>query len=131
ILRRFLRERATLDAALRPDPVGEHAHPAWLVEAFRRDWPGRADAMLREGNRAAPVWLRVNPRRGTTEGYAQRLRAQGLECDASALAPQALRLERGVAPTRLPGWAEGDVSVQDLAAQLSVAALASAPGQRV
>lgn len=131
VLRRYLRERESLDASVRAEPVGAHAHPAWLIQAFERDWAERSDALLREGNRVAPLWLRVNARRGSREDYLRRLAEHGFEAAPSPIAAQALRLEQGIAPMRLPGWDEGDVSVQDLSAQLTALALEVAPGQRV
>src|SRR5690349_2898837 len=63
LLRRFVRERASLDARLDADEVSRTAHPRWLIDALRRDWPDDADAILAENNYEAPLTLRVNRRR--------------------------------------------------------------------
>jgi 16S rRNA (cytosine967-C5)-methyltransferase len=131
VLRRYLREREALAATRLSDPVAVHAHPAWLVQALRRDWSDEAEAILHENNRAAPVWLRVNARHGSTPDYRARLAAAGIEAESSPLAAQALRIGHGIAATRLPGWEAGDVSVQDLSAQLTATALDVHPGERV
>lgn len=131
VLRRFLREREALFAAVDADPATRHAHPQWLIDTLQRDWPEALDATLAANNAPAPLWLRVNLRHGTRAAYLERLRAEGLDADAPAIAPAALRLHTHLAPTRLPGWDAGDVSVQDLAAQLAAPALGVLPGERV
>src|ERR1700704_1674257 len=41
VLRRYLRERQTLDADIASKPATRHASPVWLADRFRADWPGR------------------------------------------------------------------------------------------
>jgi 16S rRNA (cytosine967-C5)-methyltransferase len=131
VLRSFLRERESLESTRLAEAVARHAHPAWLVQALQRDWGDAAQTILDGNNRAAPVWLRVNARHGSTGSYRARLVAAGIEAEASPLAAQALRIGHGVAATRLPGWDAGDVSVQDLSAQLTATALEVQAGDRV
>jgi 16S rRNA (cytosine967-C5)-methyltransferase len=131
LLRRFLRERDALEAAAANDPQAATAHPVWLLEALRRDWPGEAEAICAGNNREAPLWLRINLRRTSREAYAELLRQQGIESVASSLAPAALRIVEPVSPLSLPGWFEGLISVQDLAAQLAAPLLDVQAGDRV
>jgi 16S rRNA (cytosine967-C5)-methyltransferase len=63
--------------------------------------------------------------------YAQRLQDAGFAAQAPDFPAHALRLDQGVAPEQLPGWADGMVSVQDAAAQLAAVALAPRNGERV
>ena len=77
------------------------------------------------------MWLRVNARRGTRDGYLARLASAGRAAKPCAFAPEALRLAEPVGVDALPGFADGDVSVQDIAAQLAPRLLAAAPGMRV
>ena len=129
VLRRFDRERAPRRAAA--DQAAGHDHPDWLVAAVQADWPAEADAVLAANNREAPLWLRVNRRRLSREDYRDRLAAAGIAAEAPDGVPDALRLQAPVAPTSLPGWGEGLVSVQDAAAQLALRVLDPQPGQRV
>jgi 16S rRNA (cytosine967-C5)-methyltransferase len=117
VLRRYLRERAGLDAILDADPVTRSAHPRWLIDAIRRDWPAQAEAVLDANNREAPLMLRVNRRRGTREDLRARLAAAGVEVAVQDALPDALVLAQSADVTRLPGYAEGQFSVQDGAAQ--------------
>ncbi len=131
LLRRFQRERDAITAAAHRDRTAALAHPAWLLDAFERDWPSRWQAIATAGNAEPPMWLRVNARRGTRDDYRARLTAAGMESVASEIAPQALRLERPVDVGALPGFADGDISVQDAAAQLAPCFLAAGDGMRV
>ncbi len=105
-------------------------HPRWLIEALGADWPREFEAIIAANNAPAPLWLRVNAARGNVEDYLRRLSDAGIEAAAHRWAPHALRLERPVAVEHLPGFAEGEVSVQDLAAQLAAPLLAPRSGQR-
>jgi len=115
VLRRALRERDALLAPLAGDAVARWNHPRWWIERLRRDWPQQWEAVLAADNERAPMTLRVNARRGDAAGYVARLAEAGLA--ARQVGPQAIELARPAPVTALPGFADGDVSVQDLAAQ--------------
>jgi 16S rRNA (cytosine967-C5)-methyltransferase len=64
--------------------------------------------------------LRINARRGSGAAYVQRLAAQGRAAtllDEPALGGQAVALAAPCPVQQLPGFAEGELSVQDAAAQ--------------
>lgn len=132
VLRRFLRERDTLVQTIEADPVLRTNHPRWWADRLRADWPQHWQTILDANNRRPPMTLRVNARRGTAEAYRQRLQDAGIE--AQVVGPQALRLAAPAPVHELPGFAEGDVSVQDAAAQLAAPLLIGEglpPGARV
>jgi 16S rRNA (cytosine967-C5)-methyltransferase len=114
-----------------PASTAADAWPAWLGGKVRADWPQQADAIFAASAEAAPLWLRVNRQRGTRETYQQRLQAAGIESLAPAPFADALCIPVPVPVALLPGFAEGDVSVQDLSAQQVADALAPATGARV
>ena len=124
VLRRYLRERDALVAAALRDPLARYNHPGWWVDRLKADWPQDWQAILEADNQRPPMTLRVNPRRGSVSDYLARLSAQGV--DAEPLGAQALRLARPCPVTQLPGFAQGDVSVQDAAAQLAAPLLIGA-----
>jgi 16S rRNA (cytosine967-C5)-methyltransferase len=129
VLRNFLRERSALEARVRSDEAARHQHPRWWIDNLRRAYPESWEAILAAGNAHPPMTLRVNVRRIAADAYAQRLAAAGL--GAQAVGEAALLLERPVPVERLPGFAEGEVSVQDAAAQRAAGLLDLAPGQRI
>ncbi len=116
VLRRFLREREALLAALASDPVARFNHPRWWVERLQRDWPAQWQAVLEADQQRAPLTLRVNARRSSAEAYVARLAKAGLAAQALP-GTQAVVLAQPVPVTQLPGFADGEVSVQDAAAQ--------------
>ena len=60
VLRRFQRDSARLDRSLAQDQAASSAHPAWLIDRIRRDWPAEWAAILAQNNRRPPMFLRVN-----------------------------------------------------------------------
>jgi 16S rRNA (cytosine967-C5)-methyltransferase len=114
-------------------PAGDaHAHwPKWLRERIAADWPQDEAAILDASVAEPPMWLRVNRRRATAAAYLQRLESAGLAAHVTDAVPDALRLDSPVAVAALPGFAEGDVSVQDASAQMVVDALSPVAGARV
>ena len=118
VLRRYLRERDALVAALTApgaDVEGRWNHPAWWVERLRADWPAHWQRILDADNQHPPMTLRANARRGDAADAIARLAAEGI--GARALGSHTLVLDRPLAVQRIPGFAEGALSVQDAAAQ--------------
>lgn len=73
--------------------------------------------------------LRVNVRKTTVEKWLADAQAAG--CPARALGGQAVLLEKARPVNRIPGFAEGLVSVQDAGAQLAGLFLAPRSGERI
>ena len=120
VLRRFLREQDSIVQSVRHSPVGAYNHPLWWIEKLKRDWPLDWQTLLTSANLRPPMTLRVNARRGTGQGYVQRLAALGRVAslvDDPALGGQAVVLAQPCPVQQLHGFAEGEVSVQDAAAQ--------------
>ncbi len=124
VLRRFLRERDAIVATVQADEAARHNHPRWWIDRLQADWPAQWQAVLAADNQRPPMTLRVNARRDTPAGYVQRLAEAGIE--ACVAGPQAVMLAEPQPVQRLPGFADGDVSVQDAAAQLAAPLLIGA-----
>jgi 16S rRNA (cytosine967-C5)-methyltransferase len=131
ILRTYLRERERLQASARQVPRATSSHPDWLARLIRQDWPEQADALFQAANLQAPLALRVNLAKISRDDYLARLTEAGLQAAPSPVTNSALILDQAVPAVRLPGLAQGLVSVQDTAAQLAAGLLDLAPGQRV
>ena len=128
VLRRFVRERAAVFAALDQDLAVRSAQPAWLAAAVQAAWPDRAAAVLDASNAHPPFVLRVA---GDRDAYLAEHAAAGHDARAVTWAPEAVVLAASVPVTALPGFREGRVSVQDAGAQLAARLLDVRPGQRV
>jgi 16S rRNA (cytosine967-C5)-methyltransferase len=137
VLRRFLREQAELLAAIESDPVASFNHPAWWIARLKKDWPEHWQAILMANQEQPPMTLRVNERHGTVDAYRQRLTEAGVLTQADTPTgkthqpdqPDPIVLPHGVPVQRLPGFEQGDVSVQDTAAQIAAPLLVHAGGQ--
>jgi len=129
VLRGFLRERDALLAAAAHDEVARWNYPQWWIDATRAAWPDAWQAILAAGNVQGPLTLRVNARRSTVDTYLERLRAEGI--DATRVGRHAVRFAHALPVDRIPGFAAGDVSVQDAGAQLAAPWLGARDGMRV
>jgi 16S rRNA (cytosine967-C5)-methyltransferase len=131
VLRRWLRERDTLNAGLDRDTATCFAHPRWLVEALTRDWPEHAGAILAANNAPSPPMLRVNARRGDRANVITELTDAGVRAQPHPWLRDALQLDVHADLARLPGFAKGHFSVQDGAAQCAADLMDLRDGLRV
>lgn len=115
VLRNFLRRRVELQTAARHGDVGRYSYPQWWVDKIRAQYPLDYSAMLDAGNRHAPLTLRVNTRRVMRDDYLAQLAQAGIA--AVALEAQAVVLDKPLPVDKIPGFAQGLVSVQDASAQ--------------
>ncbi|MGE8674771.1 MAG: 16S rRNA (cytosine(967)-C(5))-methyltransferase RsmB [Achromobacter kerstersii] len=128
-LRRFLRERAALEAAVADSPEAQWNHPGWWVKQLGVAYPQQWREILESANVPAPLTLRVNRRRATREQVLAAFQAAGLAAEPVGQSGLVLGSPKPV--TQLPGFAEGWWSVQDAGAQLAAELLAPADGMRV
>lgn len=131
LLRRWLREREALDARLADNDEARWCQPRWLLAALREDWPDHWQGIVEAGNAEAPMWLRVNRRLVERDAYIERLQADAISAHAHPHLPEAVRLDEPVPVARLPGFADGLVSVQDASAQYAAMLLDVRSGQCV
>ena len=129
VLRQFLRTRAMLEQRIAANPTARYCHPDWWIARLRDAYPADWEGILAAGNSHPPMCLRVNLRRGSRDAYSERLASLGIA--ARAIGPAALLLDKPVPSGRLPGFADGEVSVQDAGAQRAACNLELRDGLRV
>ena len=117
VLRRFLRERDSLLTEARRSEEAQWNYPQWWIDKTRAAWPDQWQAILSAGNLAPPLTLRVNQRKTSVADYLALLHTEGME--GKQVGPLAVKLAQAVPVARIPGFANGLVSVQDAAAQLA------------
>ena len=128
IARRLPDHWRSLPADLPQKLAIEFSHPQWLVQRYLKNLGAPAtEELLRANNSRAELCLRAN----TLEVSRDELLARIPNARAGALSPDAIRVEGGGDPTRLPGWDDGDFFVQDEAAQLVAHYAAATAGQSV
>lgn len=131
VLRRAQREGQELLASMERDPVVRTAHPRWLQKSLKAFWPEQWEAICAANNAHPPMILRVNRRHHSRDAYLALLAEAGIGASACQYSRDGIVLAEACDVRGLPGFAEGWVSVQDEAAQLSADLLELAPGQRV
>ncbi|HYL01868.1 MAG TPA: 16S rRNA (cytosine(967)-C(5))-methyltransferase RsmB, partial [Steroidobacteraceae bacterium] len=131
VLRRYLAEHAALLKRVDQDLARRTAHPAWLVERLSAVWGDSSQAILTANNTHPPMTLRVDLSRSSAADYVSLLRAADIDSQKIQWNESGVILERPQPVDRLPGFAEGIVSVQDAGAQLAAPLLTARPGMRV
>ncbi len=131
VLRRFVRERESIFGVLDAELAVRTAHPGWLVDALGRHWPDQRASVLLADNEHPPLTLRIDLTRTSVADYRRRLEAAGIGSKDIQWLDSGITLDRPCPVSELPGFADGEVSVQDAGAQWAAALLAVEPGQRV
>jgi 16S rRNA (cytosine967-C5)-methyltransferase len=116
-LRRFLRERGAMLLETNADPVALWNHPLWWIKRLQREQPDSWQAILAASNQHAPMWLRVNKRKVEPSRYLDVLVKEGIAARGDCVV--GIVLEKATSVERLPGFFDGQVSVQDAAAQMA------------
>jgi 16S rRNA (cytosine967-C5)-methyltransferase len=131
VLRNFQRRGNELEKAVAVTEQSQYAHPAWLINMIRADWPGDWKAVLQANNERPPFSLRVNRLRMTRAGYVALLADKALQAVPLVHTSHGILLDRPVQVDDLPGFFGGLVTVQDGAAQLAAGLLQLDSGLRV
>jgi len=130
VLRRFQRESETLLESMQ-QAGKQYAHPDWLLNEIRRDWPDHWREIADANNRQAPLWMRINRRKADESKLRDLLRDAGFEMEHHVLARDAISIHPAAAVSKIPGFEQGWLSVQDPAAQLARDLLDPQAGDRV
>jgi 16S rRNA (cytosine967-C5)-methyltransferase len=117
-----------------PEPARQLVAPEWLSRLLESSLgAARASQFLDQRTLPPPLNLRCE---GGTEARAalrERIRAGAPDAEVTdcLVSPLGISLRRAGAPRALPGYAEGEFSVQEEGSQLVGLALAAAPGEKV
>ncbi len=125
VLRNFLKRRRQLRQQLAPESA-RHAFPVWLYREIRAHWPAHYAAVLAASNCKPPLTLRVNQRRISRAAYLNQLAQADIAAQPTEHSEWGVTLLNPRPVERIPGFAEGWISVQDEAAQLAGSAFSEA-----
>lgn len=131
VLRNYLRDAETLTSACSSDSQASLNHPDWIIRQVQQCWPEHAEQILTANDQNPPMALRVNVLQGSRDAYLDLLAEQGIAAQSVDFCASAIILDQPLGVEQLPGFSEGRVSVQDVAAQLAAGLLDVQPGQRV
>jgi 16S rRNA (cytosine967-C5)-methyltransferase len=100
-------------------PVAKWNAPGWWIKKIQSDWGAQAQAVLEALKARAPLTVRLAAGlEADPQAYLDQLRSCGLQ--GQILGPLAVAIEPPVSVDRIPGFASGQVSVQDASAQAVV-----------
>ncbi|MDO9220008.1 MAG: 16S rRNA (cytosine(967)-C(5))-methyltransferase RsmB [Thiobacillus sp.] len=129
VLRNFQRRRAELEKIAEAQPSARWSHPDWWIAKLQAEYPTHWQGILEAGLLHPPFTLRVNARHGDAASYLQRL--SEADHPARQTGEDAVTLDKAISVHSLPGFDEGQVSVQDAGAQWAARLLDAQPGERV
>lgn len=129
VLRRFLREQTFLLDRARQHDEAHWNYPDWWINKVRHHYPDQWQEILKCANQPAPLTLRVNQRQKNTQQYLQQL--QQFNMPAQLIGPTAICLKQPMPVTQIPGFSQGEASVQDMGAQLAAPLLELQDGMHV
>ncbi|MGQ3888447.1 16S rRNA (cytosine(967)-C(5))-methyltransferase RsmB [Legionella sp. CNM-1927-20] len=131
VLRRFCREKETILSDLAKQAKFIYGHPEWFVKQVKQDWPNDWQTILTNNDAHPPMSIRVNQQRIDRDSYLQRLKQAGFNAKAHQYSPVGIELDVPCDVHELPGFTEGEVAVQDEAAQLAAPLLMLKPNLRI
>lgn len=131
VLRNALRRKDELNNTLKDALEFSSAHPKWLAKQITNAWPNEAKSIFSAGNDRPPMTLRVNVQKTSADDYLAELKSAEIDAAKLSSSTSAIKLHKAVPVSALPGFEEGQCSVQDEAAQWAAEILAPQADQRV
>lgn len=129
LLRRFLRERETLIATTNKHEEARYNLPAWWLNYLKKHYPQHWHNIATAMQQHPPMTLRVNRRVTDAEQYLNEL--VKADIPAKILDTHSIMLQQPITVQKLPGFADGLVSVQDYGAQQAIPLLNPQNGERI
>lgn len=127
VLRAYLRDE-TLNVS--KDKEYASAHPDWLLQLIKTQWPSQAKSILNANNLRPPMTLRINTSKISRTNYLNLLKGQNLS-GSLGRTETAIILDAPCKVDLLPNFKEGFVSIQDEASQYVPRVLDLKPKLRV
>ncbi len=105
--------------------------PSWMSLKIAHDWPDAVQAIFSSANHKPAMVLRVNTDNISRNNYLEKLDSLSIKARKHTKVETAIILGTAQSVDDLPGFAEGDASVQDASAQLAATLLDCKQGMRV
>ena len=128
VLHEFTRRQEEI---LKQITSAQFSHPPWLIALIKSAWPKQWQDILTANNAHPPMHLRVNLQKISRNNYLKKLIALGCQTLPSPTLASAITLAKPCPIEQLPGYHDGLVSNQDIAAQHAAYLLELKPGLRV
>ncbi|MGI1679435.1 MAG: 16S rRNA (cytosine(967)-C(5))-methyltransferase RsmB [Cellvibrionaceae bacterium] len=123
VLRRFLREKDTLDESLsaskKTGDIFTFSHPKWFIDQIKAAWPDHFNAILTANNERSPLTLRINKKIISRGNYLKLLNENNVVAKKTRFSADGITLEKPTDVATLPLFLEGGFSVQDESPQFA------------
>lgn len=126
-LRQFQREQENILENIKQDTSARYSHPEWLIQIIQSAWPQHWENILNSNNQYPPLTLRVNALKISRDNYVKKITDHTL----TSFSAFGITLKQACDVKHLPGFNEGEFSVQDESAQLAAQLLELCPDQTV
>ena len=117
VLRTFLRERIIILEEAEKNEEAKYSYPIWWINQIKKEYPKSWENILDIGNSHPALIIRVNIKKVSTNKYIKKLKEYKIE--HRLLGDEAILIKKPIPVDSLPGFNEGEVSIQDYGAQLA------------
>ena len=126
VLRNFLRKQEAILDTTNENSIAKFAHPQWLIEKTKLAHPNDWQNILNANNEHPPMSLRINLQKTSVKNYFNKV-----EATINPVCSSCITLKHPCSVSQLPGFADGEVVVQDCGAQFAAKLLNLKPNQRI
>jgi len=130
-LRRYIDNREGIAERINKNPLSRYSLPEWLYQRLADSDSDGLDSLLEALLGRALIYLRVNQLKISTTEYLKILHDEGIKASLVEGVESAIVLSSPTAVTDLPHFAEGFVSVQDIAPMQAAPLLSVKSGEKV
>jgi 16S rRNA (cytosine967-C5)-methyltransferase len=127
VLRNFIRQKERLQTELKNDEEAFYSYPLWWINLIKQNYTNDWESILLNGNKHPPLTLRINERKTNLKQYEEKLKSEAISY--RVLGNIALELTQPTPVEKIPGFMDGEVSIQDFGAQLAAKLLDLQDGQ--
>lgn len=122
VLRSFQRQQVQLEERS-ANNESQYLHPSWLLKRLKNAYPEHWQTIVEANNQRPPMWIRVNSQHSNASQYQELLENAGIASQLHPNHPSAICLAEPTPVTKLPNFADGWSTVQDVSAQGCVESL--------
>ena len=117
VLRNFLRNKELILKETKNNDEAKYSYPIWWIDQIRKEYPKIWESILDNGNSHPALIIRVNIKKISKSKYIKKLDEKKIE--HTYLGYEAILIKKPIPVESIPGFIEGEISIQDYGAQLA------------
>jgi 16S rRNA (cytosine967-C5)-methyltransferase len=117
VLRNFLRKKIKIFKEIEKNEEAKYSYQAWWINQIKKEYPKSWKDILDIGNSHPALIIRINLKKISINGYIRKIEEKNIE--HIVLGNEAILIKNPIPLDSLPGFYEGEVSIQDYGAQLA------------